>query len=193
MSFLPRVTCGAILLSSLILAAQPTHSGDLTLAVYTGRITEDRWFESLTTRPEFVDAWILVGAVAWPFKEYRDGGITLEIEGQVGKYYGDQDHLEFNMPVAVRFHRFPWDESVDTSIAFGLGPSWASELPQAELKYHRETQKFMAYWFLEIAAGPPGSKWGAVFRLHHRSGAFGLVADDGGANILTAGMKFPFR
>ena len=92
----------------------------------------------------------------------------------------------------MRLHRFPWDNSVDTSIAFGLGPSWASELPEAELQYHHSTQRFLAYWFLEFTGGPPGKGWSGVFRLHHRSKAFGLVADDGGANILTLGMKYFF-
>jgi len=192
--FRTRVAISALALGLLLttVTVESAIAEDYALTVYAGRITEDYWFESLFTRPDFVDAYILVGAVAWTFKSYREGGVTLEVEGQVGKYFGDQNHFEFNIPVAVRLHRFPWDNSVDTSIAFGLGPSWASELPEAELQYHNSTQKFLAYWFLEIAAGPPGKGWSGVFRLHHRSKAFGLVADDGGANILTLGIKHVF-
>jgi hypothetical protein len=195
-SFCFRIRVGISALTlGLLLTAVTVESAlaeDYALTVYAGKITEDRWFESFFTKPDFVDAYIIAGALAWTFESYNEGSITLEIEGQVGKYYGDQHHFEFNIPLAVRLHRFPWDNSMDTSIAFGLGPSWASELPEAELQFHDSTQRFLAYWFLEFTAGPPGKGWAGVFRLHHRSKAFGLVADDGGANILTLGMKYFF-
>jgi hypothetical protein len=39
---------------------------------------------------------------------------------------------------------------------------------------------------------PPGSRWAASIRLHHRSKGFGLMADDGGMNALAAGIRFEF-
>ena len=183
---------GTFFLTALLLAlggTVPAAAGDYALTVYGGRMTEDHWFEALPPGAHFVDTTILVGAVTRTLKSYRGGGITLELEGQIGKYFGDQHHLEFNLPVAARWHRFPWDRSVDTSVAFGLGPSWASEVPEAELQFNRTTQQFLVYWFLEIAAGSPGSDWAVIFRLHHRSKAFGLVAEDGGSNTLALGVK----
>ncbi|MBE9544702.1 MAG: hypothetical protein IMF02_09445, partial [Proteobacteria bacterium] len=52
----------------------------------------------------------------------------------------------------------------------------------------------LVYWFGEIAFGPPDSNWAGVFRIHHRSGAFGLIADrgEGGSNTLAVGLKYRF-
>jgi hypothetical protein len=171
---------------------EPVRAQNHAFTVYGGRVTDDRWFESLTLSTGFVDANILVGAWAWTIKRFHGGDLTLEIEGQLAKYFGGQNNLEFNIPMAVRWHRFIWDETVDTSIAFGLGPSWASEDPKIELMFNDSTRQFLVHWFFEIALGPPDAHWAGVFRLHHRSTGFGTVADEGGSNTLTAGMKFRF-
>jgi hypothetical protein len=170
----------------------PVQAQDYAITVYGGRVTEDRWIESLPPNVNFVDAYILVGALAWTVKHLYDGALTIEIEGQTAKYFGDQEHLEFNLAVAGRWHRFPWDQKVDTSFAFGLGPSWAVEEPEVEVMIHGTTEQFLAYWFTEITLGPPDANWAAAFRLHHRSKAFGLIAEEGGSNTLAAGLKFSF-
>jgi hypothetical protein len=82
---------------------------------------------------------------------------------------------------------------VDTSFAFGLGPSWATEEPEVEVMIKGTTEQFLAYWFTEITLGPPEANWAVVFRLHHRSKAFGLLAEEGGSNTLAAGLKFHFK
>jgi len=165
---------------------------DFAFTVYVGRVTEDRWINALPPSVNFVDAYVLVGALAWTMKRFYDDDLTLEIEGQAAKYSGIQEHTEFNVTVAGRWHKFPWDESVKTSFAFGLGPSWATEVPEAEVIIHGTTEQFLVYWFSEIALGPPDDNWAVVFRLHHRSKAFGLIADEGGSNTLAAGLKFLF-
>jgi hypothetical protein len=57
---------------------------------------------------------------------------------------------------------------------------------------HGTTKQWLVYWFSEIALGPPDSNWALVLRLHHRSTAFGLLAEEGGSNTLTTGLKFRF-
>ncbi len=44
-----------------------------------------------------------------------------------------QDHWEFNLPIVARWEAFPWDDVIDTSLAFGIGPSYASEIPKVEV------------------------------------------------------------
>jgi len=166
---------------------------DFALTVYGGRVTEDAWVESLLPGVEIVDASILVGALAWTVKRIYDDAFTLEIEGQVAKYYGDQEHLEFNLALAGRWRKISWYEKINKSFAFGVGPSWAAEEPAVEVMDHGSTEQFLIYWFAEIALGPPDANWAVVFRLHHRSTAFGLVAEEGGSNTLAAGLKFRFR
>ena len=178
-----------VLLTGLV---APARAEDYALTVYAGRATSEKWFESVSPSADFVDSYIVVGALAWVAARLVDGALTIEIEGQVAKHFGDQDHLEFNLPVAGRWQRFPWDETVDTSFAFGIGPSWATEEPEVEAELNDSTDQFLVHWFAEIALGPPGASWAAVLRLHHRSDAFGLVAEDGGLNTVAVGVKYRF-
>ena len=168
----------------------PAWASGRAISVYGGRITKDKWFESLPPGVNYADAYILATGLAWPLKSLRNGAATIEVEGQVVKHFGDQDHFEFNLPLAVRWHQFKWDDSVDTSMAFGLGPSWATREPEVEAEVNGSTSKFLVYWFAEISLGPPDREWSAIFRLHHRSKAFGLVAEEGGSNTLVAGIRF---
>ena len=165
---------------------------DYALTVYGGHVTEDKWTDSISSNVNFVDAHILVGALAWTMTRLYDGALSLELEGQVAKYSGVQDHFEFNLPVIGRWQKFPWNKVVDTSFAFGLGLSWATEEPKVEKMLNDSTQQLLIYWLIEIALGPPNANWAMVFRLHHRSDAFGLIAEDGGSNTLAAGLKFRF-
>ena len=162
------------------------------ISVYAGRVTTDRWVESLPPGVNFADSYILATGLAWTLKSLGDGAATLEVEGQVVKHFGDQDHLEFNLPLVVRWQEFKWDSHVDTSMAFGLGPSWATREPEVEAEISSGTSKFLAYWFAEISLGPPEKGWSVIFRLHHRSKAFGLVAEKGGSNTLAAGIRFHY-
>jgi hypothetical protein len=55
-----------------------------------------------------------------------------------------------------------------------------------------DSQRLLVYWMAEIEVGPPDKDWSALIRLHHRSGAFGLIADEGGSNALVFGLKQRF-
>ena len=171
---------------------EPVLARDHALTVYGGRMTEDRWQYALPPGADFVDTYILVTAVSWTFREFYDDALALEIEGQAAKYYGDQDHLEFNFALGGRWRKFPWSENVDTSVAFGIGPSWATEQPEAEVMIHGGADQLLVFWFLEATLGPPGAGWTTIYRLHHRSKAWGTVGDDGGSNTLAAGLRFYF-
>jgi hypothetical protein len=118
--------------------------------------------------------------------------LDFESEGQVVRHIGKQDHWEFNLPFVTRWKTFPWDDKIDTSVAFGIGPSYATEVPNQEVAMDGDSQQWLVYWVMEAAMGPPRSDWEGLFRLHHRSGAFGVVADDGGSNILTLGVRRRF-
>jgi hypothetical protein len=167
---------------------------DFAVSVYLGRMTDGDFGDAISGKADFIDAYVVVGALSWTFARYFEDALSFELEGQIGKWWGDQDNVEFNLPLAIRWSKFPWDRYVSTSLAYGLGPSYATEEPEAELDLHDKTKKFMVYWFGEIAIGPPDSNWAGILRVHHRSGAFGLIADhgEGGSNTLAAGLKYRF-
>ncbi len=184
----------------MVIALMPAFTGktmaadDFAVTVYGGRMTDGDFGDALTGQADFIDAYVVVGALSWTFARYFEDALSFELEGQVGKWWGDQHNVEFNLPLAIRWSKFPWNRYVSTSLAYGLGPSYATKEPAAEIDEHDSTKKFLVYWFGEIAFGPPDSNWAGVFRIHHRSGAFGLIADrgEGGSNTLGLGLKYRF-
>jgi hypothetical protein len=182
-------TIAVYLFISLLGAA---YAEDFAITVYGGRVTDADASHAISPSVDFVDAYLITGAVAWTFKRFLDDKLSLEVEGNVGKYFGDQENWEFNVAVAGRWHKFPWSDTVATTVAWGVGPSYATEVPKVEETTHSSSQRWLVFWFAEITLGPPESRWAAIFRLHHRSTGFETVAKDGGSNTLAVGLKFLF-
>ena len=193
----------ALLAGSLLLATGPAraeegHTGEPSewaLTAYAGRITTVNAWHDIFLNPdelEFADAYLATLALSRPLRRYHDDDLGLEAEGQVVYNFGDQSHWEFNALLAARWHRFPWNDSIATTAAFGGGLSWATEVPEVEVQLEGSSERLLIYWHLETTFAPPGARWAAVLRLHHRSGGFGLMADDGGMNALCLGMTTRF-
>ena len=171
-------------------AAEPLNS----LNVYAGRMTSNHWEDVFidTFNLDFVDSYFLAIGLARKVGEYRDK-MSFEIEGQVVKHFDYMDHWEFNGLVTGRWKKFPWNDTIDTSLAFGLGPSFATDEPQVELDNNDETSKFLIYWMIELALGLPDYPQTAfIARLHHRSNAWGLINKDGGSNGIGFGLKYRY-
>jgi hypothetical protein len=61
----------------------------------------------------------------------------MEVEGQAARYVGAQHNWGFNLPLlAGRWHRFPWNRRLATSLAWGVGPSYATGVPRVEGAIH---------------------------------------------------------
>lgn len=124
------------------------------------------------------------------------GALTWELEGQAAKHTGHQSHLETNLLLTARWNRFPWDGYVATSAALGWGFSYAHELPVLEPRSDREegSNRLLNYLLVELDFAPPTApQWGLVFRLHHRSGVFGIYNGvNGGSNFVGGGLRYRF-
>ncbi len=183
--------------ATLVLATTPAMSsaetGDWAATVYGARISsqpgwEDIFLDSTGTR--FVDSYLLTAAVSRQYAERYDGALAIEAEGQVVRHFGDQSHWEFNaVPIVLRWNRFPWGNRVASSVAFGLGLSYATELPPVEVALEGESSEWLVYWVMELTAGPIDSRWAVSLRLHHRSVAYGLMGDEGGMNAVGLGLR----
>jgi hypothetical protein len=188
--------------STVVLAAAPSGTPaaaetdhDNAASFYVGRISSVNAWHDLIKDPsgaEFVDAYLGVVALSHTFGRSSDARLSWEAEGQVAFNFGDQTHWELNAAIGPRWHAFPWSDVVATSAAFGLGLSLASELPDVEVELEGASEQLLIYWSAELTVGPPRSKWAVLLRLHHRSGAFGLLADDGGMNAVCLGLKVAF-
>ena len=162
------------------------------VAIFGGIITDNKWEDTVAPwNLDYRDS-TFVGLAASHVIGRFDDRLGFEIEGQVIRHFGDQDHWEFNLPIIARWKAFPWDEVVDTSMAFGIGPSYASKKPKVEIDNDGDSRRVLVYWMIEIEVGPPDKAWRAILRLHHRSGAFGLVADEGGSNAIVIGLRRRF-
>lgn len=183
-----------ILLLALLLSdtagAEPLRN---SLNLYWGRLADNHWEEVLQPGElELVDSWLVACSYA-----RRLGGIddllSFEAEGQLVRHYRRQVHWEINALATLRWEAFPWDRWLDTSLAFGLGPSLATRLPEVEVENDGSSRRFLAYWMLEAAFSlPEYPQLALIARLHHRSDAYGLLAENGGSNAPAIGIKVRF-
>jgi hypothetical protein len=186
----------ALLLASLSLCAEPRAAAERpAFSLYVAQLSGERTWQKVLTKPggRFVDAYLVAGAVAMPYARFMHGALRLEAEGQLVYNFGAQDHWEINaVPVVARWQRFPWSERLATSAAFGLGLSYATELPSMERTLEGDSQQFLVHWFAEMTAGPIDAPWAMSLRLHHRSDGLGLLGTQGGMNALGLGVRVAF-
>ncbi len=168
-----------------------TDSANSAITLYGGRLSDGDWQESFGPGTHFIDSDLLVAAYGRTLSRSADQTRSYEVEGQIAKHSGIQNHWEYNLLGAVRWHRLPWSHILKSSAAAGLGVSYASSLPIAEATIiNQGSEQWLAYWHLELTLGPQRQPWQASLRLHHRSTAYGLFGDEGGANAMTLGVRY---
>ncbi len=190
------------LMSSLVLvvllapACACAEEDDWAATFYAARVATQPGWEYVIIHAigtEFADAYLVDAALSRKYAERKGGALTFAAEGQVAYYFGDQTYWEFNaVPVVARWNKFPWSQRVATSAAFGLGLSYATELPQVEVSLESESHQWLVYWMMELTAGPAEAPWSVSLRLHHRSVAYGLMGDQGGLNAVGLGLRYRF-
>ena len=137
------------------------------------------------------DTYIGVVALSreiWRFKQW----LSFDLEGQVGKFFGEEHQWQFTGLIDGRWHKFPWNKYVTTSFAFGYGLSYNTDISEVERRDDEDATRLLNYLLFELALGlPKYPRWDLVFRVHHRSEAYGLVGH-AGSNYVGAGIKFSF-
>lgn len=170
-----------------------TRDKSYSVSLYGGALTDDDWHKSVTGQADFVNSHLVVAAAGWTFWREPENLFSLGLESNVAKHFGNQEHWEFNLPVlTTSWNKFPWQDTVEQSLGFGIGPSMATKLPKTEEELHGSTECLMLYWHMETTFSLPESPWSLLFRLHHRSNAYGLFGDEGGSNALTTGLRYRF-
>jgi len=105
-----------------------------------------------------------------------------------------KDFFEVNTFLLLRFVKFPWNKYLFTTVAFGEGLSYANSVPFVETNDSTNKGKSNLLNFLsyEISiALPKCRRFSAVYRLHHRSGIFGLFNNvSGGSNVTAFGLRY---
>ena len=139
----------------------------------------------------FDNSYMAVAALArelWRYEQW----ISLEAEGQVGKFFGDDDGWQFNGLLIARWNKFPWDKYVETSFAMGDGLSYNTDVTTVEEEDDEDAGNWLNYLLFELTLGlPEHPRWDLVYRIHHRSSVRGLIGA-GGSNYVTLGVKYSF-
>jgi hypothetical protein len=167
---------------------------DRAVFLYGGRWSATRFVEILRLQTEFRNTHL--GAVGVSRIMHRfNRHLHLEVEVNVARHRGMQAHFELNAAAGLRWNTFPWDRIVDTSLAYGLGPSYAFDRPPIEERPDRPASRGLVFMTGELALAPPGHRsasWEGFVRIHHRSGMFGVVSESAGSNFVTAGLRHRF-
>lgn len=124
----------------------------------------------------------------------------LSIEAEVGGGYRYQNlnGIELWAGLFLRYHGFPWDHLLKTTLAISTGISYVNKQPLSERPTpampNRETSNFLHYFSPEVSFALPRYRQHEVFtRLHHRSGVFGTFNGvGGGADTVTLGYRYRF-
>ena len=167
--------------------------GKWWLTGYAGLMASNNISSTLMdAHPQWVRNFMVAGALA------RDiGGIdrNLRFEGELilAAHFGHDNFLSATAVVLARWVNFPWDRWVDTSMAIGIGPSYATE----KARYERHNSgdggsRWLNALIIELTLAPPATpNWAVALRLHHRSGIFGII-DSVASDYFAAGVKFRF-
>lgn len=175
--------------------SRQTKPDELKWAVtlYGGPLTKDSTGAVFRFEAEYEDSYIGVGALSWKFAELTRH-VWFEVEGQVGKHFGEQDHWELNALVIARWVTFPWNAYLVTSVAVGEGISYATELPKLEIKSGAPegNSQWLNYLLFEFTfALPTHPELALVARVHHRSGFYRALAPNS-INAVGLGIKYRF-
>jgi hypothetical protein len=171
-------------------AANENHKWFLT--VYGGPSAQPDLEHVLMFDMDFEDdTYIAVAALAREFWRY-DKWISFEVEGQVGKYFGQEHQWQFTGLIIGRWNLFPWDKYVDTSFAVGDGLSYNTEISEIEKEDDENAGKWLNYLLFEVTLGlPKYPRWDFAYRIHHRSSIRERIGA-GASNFVTFGVKYNF-
>lgn len=114
---------------------------------------------------------------------------------------GTQRHYEFNLVLVLRWLKFPWNHYLKTELAIGEGISYATKIPPIEQSQHainhgltHNTSQWLNYLMFELNfALPAYPNTGVFYRIHHRSGDYGLINGvSDGSNFVGLGLRHEF-
>jgi hypothetical protein len=123
--------------------------------------------------------------------------LDVELEAGIGRRFGDNNSAEAYAALGLRWREFPWNDYLRTSFAvYPLGPSYVANLSASEVSKDKDgrSSNWLNFFSIELTfAAPSMPQLEAIFRLHHRSGVFGLInGSTNGADFLSVGARYRF-
>ena len=203
----------AAALCMLSWSAGPAHSGtrggDDSVMLFAGQASETN-FMDIMVMPwaiEMNDIGVIGASYAHRFGTVSElvgdvlpghigDYLTVEAEGGTSFRFGDESLGEAWTALYLRYDNLPWNDTVYTTIGVNTGLSLLTDSSDFEAGRDSEgrSSKFLHYMGPEITFADPDNKdLEFVFRLHHRSGVFGLFDDVvSGSTFLSTGIRIRF-
>lgn len=188
-----RIAALALLAASFVPGTAAGADDDLAVTVFYGILDNNIMWEMARLDSDLnYDYHLAALTLSKKLSSWRR---YMDIEGEVQavKHVKGQNHLEFNGLVSLRWLPFFWDKLIDTSTAFGVGLSYATERPPFE-KDERGNSQVLMYLQGELELGLPAfPRWKVACRIHHRSGMFGTFENMWEAsNAVCLGVRYRF-
>jgi hypothetical protein len=134
-------------------------------------------------------------SIPLPGSDFAFRGNRIELEGQVLRHFGRQNHWEGTVALMFRTGQIPLFGGLSVNLGFAEGLSYANEPPPLEGSFEVEPSRFLNYLAVEAEfshASLPGVS--LVPRIHHRSGIFGVIAPrTSGSNFVGVGLRVDLR
>lgn len=174
--------------------------GNCAVGIYGGAFLETGLLTAVTgrvpiTELEFDDDFLVAVTASKRFLTLAKH-VHLELEIGAAQRFGVQNEQEFWIAPYIRYDGFFWNKYLYTSFAINTGLSITTDVSAVEEARGGAAGGDRLLHFLspEITFALPERKdIQATFRLHHRSGAFGVVSDTvGGAQYVTFGLRKHF-
>lgn len=185
---------GTAALAGLALAATATGAAavETSVLVFGGTVTRNTWEEVIQIAPVELFGAGLVGVAGGAAWDLPITGFQLAAELQLVRYFGRQDNWEVNLvPAIVRWSPGRALRPLD-SLAFGLGVSYASDLPAVEIARAGTASREKWYWMMEASFGTGREDRTYFLRLHHRSTGNGSFGEGGSTNAVVVGIRQTF-
>jgi len=119
--------------------------------------------------------------------------ISFDAEIGLGKRFGSQTEAEFWAAAYVRWHLFPWNRWVKTSIGISTGLNYATGISDWEVDRsgNDEGSRLLHYLTPEIAfASPRNPNFEILIRFHHRSGGSDMFGPNSIFNNTGSGSQY---
>jgi len=177
---------------------QPCN-GDCAITGFVGKAVgtnvQDIFFHAIPPWKWSFDDGGIVGATAARRVATIFDIIDIETEIGAAKRFGNMSEGEFWGAIYVRYIDFPWNKYLYTTFALSTGLNYATGISDFEKEVSGLNPPggthVMHYFSPEFTFALPDHKdRQLVVRLHHRSGAYGVISGAfSGASYLTVGFR----
>lgn len=193
-----RLFCLSTIVAPLLLlpVCSTAQERDWSIGAYAGKYHDTEPAGFLQGRTAFAEQYLVAINASKTVWRSDTLPLSLEIDGMVGYQNGIASLGEIALAPALRWHGFPWNDTVHTSVsAAPLGISYTTSISPLERGPTGQGSQVLNWLFLEVALSKPGDKTNEFFaRLHHRCAVYDLLNNYGanGEDFFTVGFRKRF-